>query len=106
MSLKVGDKVKMTKRGFKYYANLDNAFDSHNVGGLLNHKHFTSAVCQQFAIRGIGTVLLFSDNGYPEVRWENSDGIIKFHYTHYFDLRDVRKMTLLEKIIAKLRGAL
>lgn len=104
--LKIGDKVKMTPRGFKYYANLDNAFDSHSVDGLLSHKRFTSAVCEQFAIRGIGTVLYFSDLGFPKIRWENSDGIIKSHYTHYFDLEDIRKLTLLERLVEKLRRLL
>lgn len=101
--LKIGDKVKMTKRGFKYYANLDKAFNSHSVAGSLHHERFVCAVCEQFAIRGIGTVLRFSSLGYPEIRWENSNSGVKYHYTHYFDKGDIKKLSLLDKLCFKLR---
>lgn len=104
--LKIGDKVKMTKRGFKYYANIDNAFEGHNVAGLLDQKHFTSAICQQFAIRGVGTVKRFNSENDPYVRWDFSIDGIKYYYSHYFDKRDVKKLTLLDKLRLKLRNLL
>ena len=52
--LKIGDKVKMTPRGFKFYSNVDIAFQMYSVGGLMESKHFTSAICEQFAIHGVG----------------------------------------------------
>jgi hypothetical protein len=104
MSLKIGDKVKMTQRGFRYYSNIDNAFDSHCVGRSMDSKHFTSAVCELFAIHGVGTVESFGIFKQPYIRWDYSLDGIKYHYTHYFDLKDIRKLTSLERVAEKLKG--
>lgn len=66
--LKIGDKVKMTPRGFRFYSNVDIAFDMNSVAGLMRQENFTSAVCEQFAIHGVGTVQRFNDEGSPYVR--------------------------------------
>lgn len=104
--LKVGDKVKMTPRGFKFYSNLDIQFFMVSIGGKVDEKHFTEAICEQFAIHGVGIVKKFNDEGSPYVRWENSLDGIKYYYTHYYDKRDVAKLTLLDKIKTFLKGFL
>jgi hypothetical protein len=104
MNLKIGDKVKMIPRGFRYYSNIDTAFDTHCVGGSMNSEHFTCAVCELFAIHGVGTVKRFNDEGTPYVRFENSLDGIGYFYTHYFDVKDVKKLSLLDKLIFKLKG--
>jgi hypothetical protein len=96
--LKIGDKVKMTKRGFIFYANVDTSFDMFSVGGKMSHENYTSAICQQFAIHGVGTIKRFNDEGSPLVRWEFSIDGMEYHYSHYFDKKDIRKLTLLEKL--------
>lgn len=96
--LKIGDKVKMTPRGFKFYSNVDIAFQMHSVGGLMESKHFTSAICDQFAIHGVGTIKRFNSDGDPFIRWDFSINGTKYHYSHYFDKKDIRKLTFLEKL--------
>jgi hypothetical protein len=97
MSLKVGDKVKMTPRGFKYYSNLFRAFDMFSVARVMKQEHFTSCICELFAIHGVGTVKRFNSYGDPFIRWEYSINGMHFHYSHYYDLKDVKKLNLLEK---------
>ena len=99
VKLKIGDKVKMTPRGFRFYSNIDNCFDSHCVGGSMDSKRFTCAVCELFAIHGVGTIQRFNNEGTPYVRFENSLDGINYFYTHYFDVGDVKKLTLLDKIL-------
>lgn len=103
MSLRVGDKVKMTKRGFQFYANVDTIFEMHSFGEVLNSEHFTSAVCSLFAVHGVGTVQYLSEYGDPNIRWELSINGMRYYYSHYFDERDVQKLTLLDKLCFKLR---
>lgn len=104
--LKIGDKVKMTKRGFKFYANVDISFETNSVGGSMDEQRFTSAVCEQFAIHGVGTIKQFTDEGTPYIRWDFSINGMKYHYHHYFDKRDIKKLSFLDKIIFKLKGLL
>jgi hypothetical protein len=104
--LKIGDKVKMTPRGFRFYSNIDNAFDSHCVGGSMDSKRFTGAVCELLAIHGVGTVKQFSDEGTPYVRFENSLDGIGYFYTHYYDVKDVKKLSFLDNLIFKLKGTI
>lgn len=104
MSLKIGDKVRMTKKGFKFYSNIDIQFEMNSVGLLMERKHFTTAACELFAIHGIGTVKRFNDEGLPYIRWEYRLDGIKYHYQHYFQLNDVNKLNLLDKLIFKIQG--
>lgn len=104
MSLKIGDKVKMTKRGFKFYSDIDIQFVMGSVGGKMNAGYFTMAVCEQFAIHGIGTVKKFNDEGNPYIKWEYRLDGIKYYYHHYFDLKDIKKLSLLDKLIFKIQG--
>jgi hypothetical protein len=103
--LKIGDKVKMTPQGFKFYANLDIQFDMCSVGEKMDERHFTQAVCEQFAIHGVGVVKKFNKEQNPYIRWDFAIDGMKYHYTHYFQNKDVRKLTLLEKIMIFLKGS-
>lgn len=104
--LKIGDKVKMTPRGFKFYANLDIQFHMSSVSGKVDEKHFTQAVCEQFAIHGIGIVQKLNASGEPYIRWEFSIDGINYHYSHYFGNKDIKKINLLDKIKFFLRDLL
>jgi hypothetical protein len=106
MSLKIGDKVRMTRKGFKFHSNLNISFEMHSVCLSMEHKHFTSAVCELFAIHGVGTIKGFNDYGDPYIRWDFRMDGIKYHYEHYFDSSDIKKLTLLDEIIFKLKGAI
>jgi hypothetical protein len=106
MKLKIGDKVRMTPRGFKFYSNIDIAFDMGSFAGVMNEEQFNSAVCELFSIHGIGTVKGFNSCGEPFVKFKYSLDGIKYHYSSYFELKDVRKLNILEKIILKLKGSL
>jgi hypothetical protein len=105
MNLKIGDKVKMTPRGFRFYSNIDSIFVVHSVGGVLDNKHFTSAVCSLFAVHGVGTILKISDDNIY-VKFENSLDGVGYFYTHYYDPKDIKKLSLLDKLIFKLKGIL
>ena len=98
MNLKIGDKVKMTPRGFKFYSNLDIQFVMVSVGSKVDKKHFTEAICEQFAIHGIGIVKKFNSEGEPYIRWDFSIDGLEYHYSSYFDKKDIRKLTFLEKL--------
>lgn len=104
MSLKIGDKVKMTPRGFKFYSNLDIQFVMVSVGSKVDEKHFTEAICEQFAIHGIGVIKKFNTEGEPYIRWDFSIDGLEYHYSAYFGSKDVRKLNLLERLIEKLKG--
>jgi hypothetical protein len=104
MQLKIGDKVKMTKKGFKFYSNIDITFDTSSLAGIMEYKHFTQAVCELFAIHGVGTVVRFNDEGVPYIRWKYRLDGIKYHYQHYFQPEDVKKLSLLDKFIFKIQG--
>jgi hypothetical protein len=104
--LKIGDKVKMTPRGFKFYSNIDIAFDMNSINGAMKEDHFTSSVCELFSIHGVGTVKSFNSLGEPFVKFKYSLDGIKYHYSSYFELKDVRKLNILERIILKLKGSL
>jgi hypothetical protein len=106
MNLKIGDKVKMTKRGFKFYGNTFTLFDVNQVGGKMEYKHFESALCEAKAIHGIGTVKRFNEEGSPYVRFENSLDGIGYFYTHYFEIKDVRKLNFLDRLKAKIKRLL
>lgn len=104
MNIKIGDKVRMTKKGFKFYSDIDIQFDMSSVGSLMERRHFTMAACELFAIHGVGTVKRFNDEGLPYIKWEYRLDGIKYRYQHYFDLRDVKKLSLLDKLIFKIQG--
>jgi hypothetical protein len=102
---KVGDKVKMTKRGLEYYANPNQAFRSNSVKQLVNKKQFESAVCELFAVRGIGEVVDTTFES-PKIKWTLRLNGMYFYYTHYFDFADFKKASLLDRIIVRIKGML
>lgn len=102
--LKIGDKVRMTPKGFKFYSDIDIQFDMGSVGSLMERRHFTMAACELFAIHGVGTIKKFNDEGLPYIKWEYRLDGIKYHFEHYFQLDDVKKLSLLDKLIFKIQG--
>ena len=104
--LKIGDKVKMTPRGFRFYSNVDIVFDMNSIARVMSQEHFTSAVCEQFAIHGVGTVKSLNDGGDPYVRWDFSINGVRYHYTHYFCKKDLKKLNFIDRLKAKLKRLL
>jgi hypothetical protein len=51
-----------------------------------------------------GTVKKFNDEGEPFVRWDFKLGGIKYHYSHYYELASVKKLSFLDRIIFKIKG--
>jgi hypothetical protein len=106
MSLKIGDKVIMTKKGFHFYHNLDIQFDMHKVSGKVSDKAFESAMSEILAVQGIGTVKRFNSSGDPYIRWENKMNGMYFFYEHYFEHDSIQKIGLLQKLRLKLKAFL
>lgn len=96
--MKIGDKVKMTRRGFRFYSDLDNAFELSSVSSKMNSEDFNRCVCELFAVNGVGTIKRFNEQGDPYIRWEFSlNGMYYFH-EHYYEEKDIRKLTWIERI--------
>jgi len=103
MSFKIGDKVKMTKRGFKFYSNLDISYSMYSKGGILKRDSYIKSITELFSIHGVGTVLKFNSEGDPYIRWEYSlDGIYYF-YEAYYERLDIRKLNKLEQFHLKIK---
>ena len=104
MNLKIGDKVRMTPQGFRFYSNVDTQFIMHSVGLSMNSKHYTSAVCGLMAVHGVGTVKRFNSEGSPYIVWNYKLDGMKYYYTHYFEVEDVKKLSFLDKLLFKIQG--
>jgi hypothetical protein len=97
MKLKVGDKVKMTPEGFRFYSNLNTAYHSAAAKGNLSSEAFVKAVCELFAVRGTGVIIKFSTIGEPYIKWTFRDNGTFFHRSHFYEVSHVRKLTVLER---------
>ena len=104
MSLKIGDKVKMTKRRFRFYSNLYNSFDRHSLYGNIDYDSYVQSVTELFAINGVGTVKKLNPEGDPLVRWKYSLNGVYYYHQFYYDKKDVRKLSFLERLILKIKG--
>jgi hypothetical protein len=105
MSFKVGDKVIMSKKGFKYYSDITKQFEASTVCGVINElSHFEQAVCCLFSIHGIGTIKKINEYGVLYIKWEYKLDGIKYHYTHYFENGDIKKISFLDRLKFKIRG--
>ena len=106
MSFKIGDKVKMTKKGFKFYSNLDISYSMYSKGGILERDSYIQSITELFSIHGVGTVVRFNSEGELYIRWNYSlDGVFYFHHG-YYETKDVKKLNFLDKLIFKLKGTL
>ena len=104
MNFELGDRVKMTKKGFKFYSNVDKRFDSHSVSNKMDSEHFTRCVCALFSVHGIGTVKHFDDEGNPYISWKYKLDGVYYYYEHFYEKKDVTKLSILDRIIFKIQG--
>ena len=104
MNFELGDRVKMAKKGFKFYSNVDKQFDSHSVSNKMDSEHFTMCVCALFSVHGIGTVKHFNDEGDPYISWKYKLDGVYYYYEHFYDKKDVTKLSILDRIIFKIQG--
>jgi hypothetical protein len=95
--MKKGTLVKMTDRGFHFYHNIDDAFDGWQLRGEVNASSFEQMLCESLAILGTGKVIIV-ESDQVKVCWKFNNAGMYFHYTMWYDLRDVRKLSLLERI--------
>ncbi len=95
--MKKGTLVKMTDRGFHFYHNIDDMFDGSQLRGNVDAKSFESSMCESLAILGTGKVVIVEPTQL-KVRWSFSNASMNFYYTMWYDLKDVRKLSLLERI--------
>lgn len=102
--LKVGDKVKMTPRGFKFYSNLDHAFSLNSIRGSMNEENFEECVCGLFSIHGIGTVKEFNSSGDPYIEFKYRLDGVRYFSAHYYELKDVKKLSFTDKLLFKIQG--
>lgn len=102
--LKIGDKVKMTKRGFNFYSNLNYAFSLNSICGSMSKKHFEESVCELLSIHGIGTVKKFNSSGDPYIEFKYRLDGVKYFSGHYYELKDVKKLSFIDRLIFKIQG--
>lgn len=99
--MKKGTLVKMTKEGFAFHHNPDRVFDAYCLRDVITYKHYSESFCETLAIMGTGKVL-FSKTVEGEtihkVKWELKHNGMYFYYTMWYDLKDIRKLSLLERI--------
>ena len=95
--MKINDRVKMTDRGFHFYHNIDDMFDGSQLRGNVDAKSFESVVCESLAILGTGKVVIVEPTQ-VKVRWSFNNASMNFYYTMWYDLKDVRKLSLFERI--------
>jgi hypothetical protein len=94
--------VKMTKEGFAFHHNPDRMFDAHNVQGVVKYKHYRESFCETLAIMGTGKVLLSKTEDKEtihKVRWKFKHAGMFFYYTMWYGERDIRPLTLVERIL-------
>lgn len=104
MKLKIGDKVKMNKHGFRFYSNLNRTCEAFNKGGSFDFDSFKHAACELFAIHGVGKVIKFNSEGEPFIKWAFRLDGVKYHCSAYYGKEDVDKLSFLDKIKFKLQG--
>lgn len=104
MKLKIGDKVRMTPRGFKFYSNLDHAFSLSSIRGSMSEKHFEECACGLFSIHGIGTVKKFNSSGDPYIEFKYKLDGVRYFSSHYYDLKDIEKLSFMDRLIFKIQG--
>jgi len=97
MKLKIGDKVKLSKEGQDFNADLSEIFISNCIGGKLSVRHFESAVCSLFAVHGVGVIKGFNDDEDPKVRWELHINGMFYYYTHFYGQEDLQRLSLLDR---------
>jgi hypothetical protein len=95
---KVGDKVRLTEEGFHFYHNPHHMVDSFLIGDSINPKNARKLICELLAVQGIGTVTRFNSEGDPSVDWKFRNAGMFFKYSSIYDIDNVRKLTLLEKL--------
>lgn len=96
----------MTKEGFAFHHNPDRMFDafclSSENGRIITNKNFTTVLCETLAIMGTGKILLSKTEGKEtthKVHWKFKHNGMFFYYTSLYDDKDVRPLTLFEKIL-------
>jgi hypothetical protein len=104
MKLKIGDKVKMTAEGYHFHHNVDKMIEGIQVPSRagLDEKDVEERFCEMLAIQGIGTVIKFNSDGDPFISWEWKNAGMFFKKRCFYDIDDVRKLTLWEKLCALL----
>ena len=98
--------VKMTKEGFAYHHNPKLAFEAFSLFApekrVITEEHFTQTFCETLAIMGTGKVLLSKTEDKEtihKVRWKNSHNGMYFYYTMWYGEKDIRPLTLVERIL-------
>lgn len=89
--MKVGDKVKLTRKHYKeYYSNLDYLYDINKVNGKVNENGVRDIVEAVIACRGIGTIININSEGDPSILFVDTLGSKKYRYVAYFERKQVR----------------
>lgn len=104
MKLKIGDIVKMNKHGFSYYSNLDRTVDAFTIAGVANSDSFMHAICEQFAIHGVGKIIRFNSEGDPFISWKFRLDGVRYRCSAYYGKEDVDKLSFFDKVKFKLQG--
>lgn len=96
--LKIGDKVRMTPRGFRFHSNLDISFECGSCDSKMNHLQFIKTTCELFSIHGVGEVKKFSSEGDPFIKFEYTLDGIKYYHSAYYVRGVIKKLSLIDRI--------
>lgn len=99
--MKIGDKVKMTSSGFHFYHNIPQRFDSFRIGDSLKETHCHNMLCETLALLGTGEVVDTNDE-YYKVKFKYKNAGMYFYATAWYDVDDIRKLSLWEKLCSLL----
>ena len=102
MNLKIGDKVKMNKKGIIYY-NPDNMFDAHSVRQLLNACNYEQLLCEFMSVQNVGEVKELNEQAI-RVRFQNSVNGRYFFFTMWYEPSHLSKLTFFQKLKYELFG--
>jgi hypothetical protein len=96
--LKVGDKVKLTAEGYHFHHNVDKMLNSYRHPSEWEEEAIENMLCEILAVQGIGIIMRFNEDGDPFVSWKWNNAGMFFKKRCYYDIDDVRKLNLWEKL--------
>lgn len=96
----------MTKEGFAYHHNPARTFEAFSLpfldGRIITDENFTTSFCETLAIMGTGKVLISKTEcgeTSHKVRWKFKHAGMFFYYTMWYEEKDIRPLTLVERIL-------
>jgi len=106
MNINIGDKVKISKHGLQFYANINKMIDCHTtpLRKEIRSDNVEELICELMAIHGVGTVKKMNSDGDLYIRWDYRLDGMKYYSEGVYEVESVSKMSILDKLKFKLQG--